>query len=111
MRNNKLVYSRLILSTFLLSAIFTISFSSCYKLKFFHDTELLREKYDGEILSTSTLLSNDINSDVANIGSACPSGASLVEVEQSILNGFTYYFSLGFYNSYTVRIWCKRRKK
>ena len=40
---------------------------------------------------------------------SCPSGASLVLIEQSVTDGLAHYLSAGFYSPHTVKIWGKRR--
>ena len=45
----------------------------------------------------------------AEVRSACPSGASLVVIEQTLTDGLAHYFSLGFYSPHTIKVWCKRR--
>ena len=84
---------------------------SCYTVRFYNDTDMLREKHDDEISSISSIiLSNQIDGP-AKIRSICPSGSSLVEIEQTALDGLTHYLSLGFYSPQTIRVWCKRRKR
>ena len=41
------------LKLFLVTTLFTLLISGCYTIGFFHDTDLLREKHDGEINSFS----------------------------------------------------------
>jgi len=87
------------------------SISSCYTVRFYHDTDTLREIHDGEIYSISSIVTKEQINGPAKIRSVCPSGASLTEIEQSMWDGFSHYLSLGLYSPYTIRIWCKRRKR
>ena len=81
----------------------------CYRIRIFHDTDMLREKHDGEMYSLSMPFTDDKIVEHTQLRSACPSGASLVIIEQSLTDGLVHYFSLGFYSQHTVRVWCKRR--
>ena len=107
----KLNYLLSVASTLLITAALLILLTGCYTVRFYHDTDILREKHDGEITSTSMLFTDSQIGGPANIRSACPSGASMVEIEQSTLDGLTHYLSLGFYSPQTVRVWCKRRSR
>jgi hypothetical protein len=109
MSNFKLNYLRSAALTLLITAALPLLLSGCYTLRFYHDTDILREKPDGEISSTSMIFFDSQIGGPANIRSACPSGASMVEIEQSTLDGLTHYLSLGLYSPQTVRVWCKRR--
>ena len=84
--------------------------SGCYTLRVYHDTDKLREKHDGEISSISSMIfaGKQIDGPV-QIRSVCPSGASLIEIEQTATDGLVHYMSLGLYSPQTVRVWCKRR--
>ena len=97
--------------TLLITAVLPLLLAGCYAVRFYHDTDMLREKHDGEISSTSMIFSDSQIGGPANIRSACPSGASMVEIEQSTLDGLTHYLSLGLYSPQTVRVWCKRRSR
>ena len=95
----------------LITTTLPLLLAGCYTVRFYHDTDILREKHDREITSTSILFPVSQIGGPTNIRSACPSGASMVEIEQSILDGLTHYLSLGLYSPQTVRVWCKRRSK
>jgi len=69
----------------------------------------LREKHDGEISSISMIFAGSQIGGPAQIRSVCPSGASLIEIEQTATDGLVHYMSLGLYSPQTVRVWCKRR--
>ena len=111
MSNLNFINLRFVTLTLLVSVIILLLLSGCYKIRFFHDTDMLREKHDGEISSTSMIFSESQIGGPANIRSACPSGASMVEIEQSTLDGLTNYLSLGLYSPQTIRVWCKRRNR
>jgi len=111
MSNPKLIYLHSVALTLLITVALPLLLSGCYTVRFYHDTDMLREKHDGEISSTSILFSDSQIGRPANIRSACPSGASMVEIEQSTLDGLTHYFSLGLYSPQTIRVWCKRRNR
>ena len=83
--------------------------SSCYTLRVYHDIDELREKHDGEISSISMIFSERQIGGPAQIRYVCPSGASLIEIEQTATDGLVHYMSLGLYSPQTVRVWCKRR--
>ena len=83
----------------------------CYTSRFYHDTDKLRELPDGELSAKSSILNITQVDNPTQIRSACRSGASLVEIEQTISDGMINYMSLGFYNSQTIRVWCKRRNR
>ena len=87
------------------------SLYGCYTVRFYHDTDKLRVKPDGEIYAVNSIINISQVDEPAKIRSACPSGASLVEIEQTISDGLTNYMSLGLYSSQTVRVWCKRRER
>ena len=105
----KLNYTLSLALTSLVIAVLLLLLSGCYTVRFYHDTDMLREKHDGEISSTSMVFSDSQIDGPVNIGSSCPSGASMVEIKQSTLDGLTHYLSLGVYSPQTVRVWCKRR--
>ncbi len=109
MSNIKLNYLRSATLTLLIIVALPLVLSACYTVRFYHNTDMLREKHDGEISSTSMIFTDSQIGGPANIRSACPSGASMVEIEQSTLDGLTHYLSLGLYSPHTVRVWCKRR--
>jgi len=83
----------------------------CYKVRFYHDTDILREKYDGNASSISSIVIGSQINGPMQIRSVCPSGASLTEIEQTMWDGLSHYLSLGLYSPNTIRIWCKRRKR
>ena len=105
----KLNYSLSVALTLLITAALPFLLVGCYTVQLYHDTDMLREKHDGEITSTSMPLPFSQIGGPVNIRSVCPSGASMVEIEQSTLDGLTHYLSLGLYSPQTVRVWCKRR--
>ena len=111
MSNYKLNFLRSVGLTLLLTFILLLLLSGCYKVRFYHDTDMLRKKHDGEITSTSMIFTNNQTRGPANIHSVCPSGASMVQLEQSILDGLTHYLTLGLYSPQTIRVWCKRRNR
>ena len=89
--------------------MFNFFTTGCYTIRVFHDTDMLREKHDGEIYSISTPFTDSQIVEQAKVRSTCPSGASLVLIEQSISDGLYHYFSIGLYSPHTIKIWCKRR--
>ena len=89
--------------------LLTLFISGCYTVRVFHDTDMLREKHDGEMYSISMPFTESQIVGQAEVRSACPSGASLVVIEQTLTDGFAHYFSLGFYSPHTIMVWCKRR--
>ena len=95
----------------LIAFVLSVMLSGCYTVRVYHDTEMLREKHDGEIYSVSMLFTDSQIGGPAKINSACPGGASLIEIEQTVSDGLMHYLSLGFYSPQTVRVWCKRRKR
>ena len=107
----KLNYPLSVALTFFITAVLPLLFASCYTVRFYHNTDILREKHDGEISSISMIFSDSQIGGPTNIRSVCPSGASMVEIEQSTLDGMKHYLSLGLYSPQTVRVWCKRRSK
>tara|TARA_E500000331_G_scaffold282982_1_gene276818 strand:- start:52 stop:387 length:336 start_codon:yes stop_codon:yes gene_type:complete len=109
MSNLKSNYLRSATLTLLITVALSLLLSACYTVRFYHNTDMLREKHDGEISSTSVIFTDIQIVAPANIRSACPSGASMVEIEQSTLDGLTHYLSLGLFSPQTVRVWCKRR--
>ena len=107
----KLNYPHSVALILLITTALPLLLAGCYTVRFYHDTDMLREKHDGEITSTSMLFTDSQIGGLTNIRSACPSGASMVEIEQSTLDGLTHYLSLGFYSPQTIRVWCKRRSR
>ena len=93
----------------LVNTLLTFFITGCYTVRVFHDTDLLREKHDGEMYSISMPFTDSQIVGQAKVRSACPSGASLVVIEQTVTDGLAHYFSLGFYSPHTIRVWCKRR--
>ena len=72
---------------------------------------MLREQPDGEISAVSSIINITQVDEPAKIRSACPSGASFVEIEQTMLDGLKNFMSLGIYSSQSIRVWCKRRER
>ena len=93
----------------LVTTLLTLFITGCYTIRFFHDTDMLREKHDGEIYSISMPFTDSQIVGQSRVRSACPSGTSLVVIEQTVTDGLAHYFSLGFYSPHTIRVWCKRR--
>ena len=93
----------------LVITLLTIFITGCYTVRVFHNTDMLREKHDGEMYSISIPFTDSQIVGQAKVRSACPSGASLVVIEQTVTDGLAHYFSLGFYSPHTIRVWCKRR--
>ena len=89
--------------------LLTIFMMGCYTVRVFNDTEMLREKHDGEMYSISMPFTDSQIVGESIIRSACPSGTSLVVIEQTVSDGLAHYFSLGFYSPHTIKVWCKRR--
>ena len=89
--------------------LLTIFMMGCYTVRVFNDTEMLREKHDGEMYSISMPFTDSQSMGLVKVRSACPSSASLVVIEQTVTDGLAHYFSLGFYSPHTIRVWCKRR--
>jgi len=94
-----------------ITIIIVFSLCGCYKVRFYHDTDILREMNDGKTSSISSIITGSQINGPAQIRSICPSGASLTEIEQTMWDGLSHYFSLGLYSPHTIRIWCKRRKR
>ena len=111
MFNLKLKFNATVILCLLITTGLTIMLSGCYTLRVYHDTDMLREKPDGEITSLSMLFNDNQIDGPAKIGSSCPGGASLIEIEQTVSDGLVHYLSLGFYSPQTIRVWCKRRKR
>ena len=110
MFNLKLKFNAAVILCLLITTGLTIMLSGCYTLRVYHDTDKLREKHDGEISSISSIiLAGSQIGGPAQIRSVCPSGASLIEIEQTPTDGLVHYMSLGLYSPQTVRVWCKRR--
>jgi len=93
----------------LVITMLTLSITGCYTVRVFHDTDMLREKHDEEMYSISVPFIDSQIVGQAKVRSACPSGASLLIIEQTVTDGLAHYFSLGFYSPHTIRVWCKRR--
>ena len=89
--------------------LFIIFMTGCYTVRVFHDTDMLRDMHDGEMYSISMPFTDSQIVGQAKVRSTCPSGASLVVIEQTVTDGLAHYFSLGFYSTHTIRVWCKRR--
>ena len=109
MFNLKLKFNAAAIFCLLIITSLTIMLSGCYTLRIYHDTDKLRERPDGEISSTSIIFAGSQIGGAAQIRSVCPSGASLIEIEQTVTDGLVHYVSLGLYSPQTVRVWCKRR--
>ena len=109
MFNFALKFNVVVILCLLIMSGFTIMLSGCYTLRVYHDKDMLREKHDGEISSISMIFSGSKIDGPAQIRSVCPSGASLIEIEQTVTDGLVHYLSLGLYSPQTVRVWCKRR--
>ena len=92
---------------FITIMIFVIT--GCYTIRVFHDTDMLREKNDGEINIISIPFTGQQIVAPTKVRSVCPSGASLVVIEQTVTDGLAHYLSLGFYSPKTIKFWCKRR--
>ena len=93
-------------------SVFTMFISlitGCYTIRFFHDADMLREKHDGEFFSISIPFKNQQIVGPIKFRSACPSGASLLVIQQTFTDGLAHYLSLGSYSPKTIRVWCKRR--
>ena len=87
----------------------TLPITGCYTIRFFHDSDMLREKHDGEMYSISMPFTDNHIVGQAKVSSSCPSGASLVLIEQTVTDGLAHYLSVGLYSPHTVKVWCKRR--
>ena len=111
MINLKLSFNPASILSLLIAFVLSVMLSGCYTVRVYHDTEMLREKHDGEISSVSMLFTDSQIGGPAKISSACPGGASLIEIEQTVSDGLVHYLSLGFYSPQTIRVWCKRRKR
>ena len=93
----------------LIITLLTFLITGCFTIRVFHDTDMLGEKHDGEMESISIPFTDSQIMGQAKVRSTCPSGASLVVIEQTVTDGLAHYFSLGFYSPHTIRVWCKRR--
>ena len=111
MFNLKLIFNAAGILCLLITTGLTIMLSGCYTLRVYHDADKLLEKHDGEISSISMIFTDIQTEGPANIRSTCPSGASMVEIEQSTLDGLTHYLTLGLYSPQTIKVWCKRRNR
>ena len=111
MINLKLSFNPASIFSLLIASVMSVLLSGCYTVRVYHDTDMLREKHDGEISSVSMLFTDSQIGGPAKISSACPGGASLIEIEQTVSDGLVHYLSLGFYSTQTIRVWCKRRKR
>ena len=105
----KLNYPLSVAVTLLITSSLPLLLAACYTVSFYHNADMLREKHDGEITSISMRLPFSHHDDPKNTRSACPSGVSMVEIEQSAMDGLRHYLSLGLYSPQTIRVWCKRR--
>ena len=111
MINLKLSFNPANIFSLLIASVMFVSLPGCYTLRIYHDTDMLREKHDGEFTSVSMLFTDSQIGGPAKIGSSCPGGASLIEIKQTVSDGLVHYLSLGFYSPQTVRVWRKRRKR
>jgi len=111
MINLKFSFNPVSILSLLIASVMSVMLSGCYTVRVYHDTDMLREKHDGEISSVSMLFTDSQIGGPAKISSACPGGASLIEIEQTVSDGLVHYLSLGFYSPQTIRVWCKRRKR
>jgi len=109
MFNLKIKFNTAVILCLMINTGLAIMLSGCYTLRVYHDTDKLREKHDGEISSISMIFAGNQIGGPAQIRSVCPSGASLIEIEQTTTDGLLHYMSLGLYSPQTVRVWCKRR--
>jgi hypothetical protein len=109
MFNLKLKFNVTVILCLLITTGLTIMLPGCYTLRVYHDTDKLREKHDGEISKISMIFGGRQIDGPAQIRSVCPSGASMIEIEQTATDGLAHYMSLGLYSPQTVRVWCKRR--
>ena len=109
MLNLKFRFNVAVILGFLITAGLTVMLPGCYTLRVYHDTDMLREKHDGEISFISMIFTRRQIGGPAQIRSVCPSGASLIEIEQTASDGLVHYLSVGLYSPQTVRVWCKRR--
>jgi hypothetical protein len=111
MINNKFNFHFPAMATLLIFLLLSFAFTGCYTIRIYHDTDMLRENHDGEIQSVSMPFTDTQIGGPAQVRAACPSGASLLEIEQTMTDGMTHYLSLGMYSPNTVRVWCKRSKR
>ena len=111
MINLKFSFNPASILSLLIAFVLSVMLSGCYTIRVYHDTEMLREKHDGEISSVSMLFTDSQIGGPAKISSACPGGASLIEIEQTVSDGLVHYLSLGSYSPQANRVWCKRRKR
>ena len=93
----------------LVITLLTLFITGCYTVRVFHDTDMLRGKHDGKMYSISMPFTDSQIVEQEKVRSVCPSGASLVVIEQTVTDGLAHYFRLGFYSSHTISVWCKRR--
>ena len=110
MSNSKISFNNLSIKFLIFISFLNFSIYGCYSVRFYHDTDKLREIHDGEISAVSSIYFNREN-DPALIRSVCPSGTSLLEIEQTFSNGLINYISLGLNSPQTVKVWCKRRER
>ena len=110
MSNSKIFFINSLIKFLIFISFLNFSIYGCYSVRLYHNTDKLREIHDGEISAVSSLYFNQDNNP-ALIRSACPSGASLVEIEQTISNSLITYISLGFNSPQTIKVWCKRRER
>ena len=91
--------------------LLTLLITGCYKIRVFHDTDMLREIHDGELYSISLPFTESQIVRNEKVRSICPSGTSLLVIEQTVTDGLAHYLSMGLYSPSTIRVWCKRRIK
>lgn len=110
MSNSKIFFDNSSVKFLIFLSLINFSIYGCYSVSFYHDTDKLREIHDGEISAVRSLYF-DKEDDPALIRSACPSGASLLKIKQTISDGLVNYISLGFIGPQTIKVWCKRRER
>ena len=110
MSNSKIFFDNSSVKFLIFLLLINFSIYGCYSVRFYHDTDKLREIHDGEISDVRSLYF-DKEDNPALIRSVCPSGASLVETKQTISDGLVNYISLGLIGPQTIKVWCKRRER
>ena len=74
----------------LVIVLLTLFITGCYTIRFFHDSDMLRKKHDGEMYSISMPFTDGHIVGQAKVRSSCPSGASLVLIEQTVTDGLAH---------------------
>ena len=72
MINLKFSFNPASILSLLIAFVLSVLLSGCYTVSVYHDTEMLREKHDGEISSVSMLFTDSQIGGPAKISSACP---------------------------------------